>query len=329
MLLLLIIGLLSAATPASAQELSFRGSVIIQLARTIAAEARRTNQLPPAYQMPMENGHNMVITNANAFELLSRAIVVWKDTKALPQALAVQIHDLAGPAFDPQYEPKRDGLTFAVHYADIGLYAPFWLAKAEAPGHKLISAWNFESGYRLTAAQLLVAMAALIDEATKKNEFQPAVVIPLVRSPKSWLETGKPIVLAAPPPPKVEVVIMPSLTVSLNGIELADRGPIVLGKGLPPFCGLIRIDVTGTGPVSKVRLMLKNAELKTFDGAGPHTYLLNSLTLDDGVQTISVIAVDDREKTYAYIYSFTVMNGRASGFTPAEREERPVDAAPA
>lgn len=327
--LLLIIGMLFATISAFSQEIAFRDTDVIQLARLITLEARHGNQLPPSYTMTMLNAHPMVITNANAFELLARAIAAWKSAKTFPSQVSLLVDDLSGPAFDPKYEPKRDGLTFYVPLNDIGLYAPFWLAKAEAPGHKLLAAWNFESGYRLTAAQLLVAMAALIDETVKAKELPQAVMIPLVRSPQNWQETRMPVTVA--PEAAVTAVAMPAepaLQVKLNGIEMSERGPLVLGKGLPPFCGPIRIEVAGYGPIVSIRLMLDKDDVKTVDGVGPFFHALNSLLLTDGAHTLSAIATDTRGKTFAYIFSFTVMNGRAGGFTPAEPEEKVVDAVP-
>jgi len=305
------------------QDIAFSGRDIIQLAKTITAETSHSEQLPPAYQMTMTNGHTMIVTAPNAFELLTRAIIGWKTSKAFPTTITLQLLDLAGPTPDPQYEPKRAGLIIAVPTVDIGAYAPYWLQMAEAPGHKLPKAMTFETNYRLTAAQIILAMAKLIDETVRRTDFPSAIAIALVRSPEDWQDTHKPIVVAehvdAPPP-----LVSADLQLSLNSVELSEPGPMIQGAKLPPFCGNLRIVLTGYGPITAIRLLLDNDELRAYKTNGPHTYEIDTLPLDDGSHTISATAVDSAGKTYAYVFSFSIANGRKSGFNPAENADLTV-----
>lgn len=311
-----------------AQEISFHGSDVVQLAKTIAAEAARTNQLPAAYSLPMANGHTATITAPNAFELLVRATVGRNDnSKTFPAEISLQITDLTIPASDPRYEPEMDGIKIPVFTAEIDEKARYWQAIAEAPGHKLFTAMKFgvtqATTYRLTAAQIIVAMAVLIDDIMSEKKIPLAIAVPLVHSPSDWTDTSKPVVVGAvtagqadTPPP----LIQPDLRITVQGIELSERGPVPGDGQMAPFCGVIRIELTGYGPITKIRLLLDGVERKEYDGLGPNYFDLNTLTLTDGPHTLAATSIDADGKNYAYIFSFPIANGRESGFSPAETD---------
>lgn len=314
-----------------AQEIVFSGKEIINLSHAIAAEAARANQLPSAYQMTMANGHAMVVVAPSAFELLCRTLVTWRETKSFPNQVALKLLDITGPSFDPSIEPSRPGMLVAMPTTDFNVYTPRWLMLIEAPGHKLPSRTTFEAGYKLTAAQVLVAMATVIDETVKRGDLPDAVTVPLVSSPRNWLNTERPVSVAAQtteltnPQPQPDPEPRVDLSFAINDILLAENGPVLPAGGngpIPPFCGVVRIAMTGFGPVAQIRLILDSQELKTFRGVGPHLYELNTLPIPDGVHTISATATDAIGRTYAYVFSFTVQNGRQAGFTPAEVESK-------
>ena len=305
----------------TAQEISFSGRDIIQLAKTIVTETSRTDKLPSAYQMTMTNGHTMIVTAPTVFELLTRAIIAWKNSKAFPATVPVQLLDLTGPAPDPQYEPKRAGLVIAVPTVDIGTYAQAWLGMAEAPGHRLLKVMTFETKYQLTAAQIIVTEAKLIDDTVRRTEFPDAVAVPLVRSPEDWQDTHNPVAVVDHVDPPAQQLVEADLQLSLNGVELSERGPVLHnGEKLPPFCGNLRIVLTGFGHLTAIRLLLDNEELSSYKTNGPHTYEIDTVRLDDDTHTIAATAVDDTGKTYAYVFSFAVRNGRKSDFNPAPPE---------
>ncbi|MHB9022958.1 MAG: hypothetical protein ACYC7E_02120 [Armatimonadota bacterium] len=312
---------------APAQDIAFRGSDIVLLSGAIVKHARATNYLPSAYLLPMANGTQAKITAPNAFEVLVRAIIAWKKDGIFPESVSMQILDLNGPTLDPKWEPARDGLEFPVPTADIGNFAEYWLAMAMREGHKLLKGMTFETGYRLNAAQIIVAMATLIDETIQKKAFPSYVVIPMVHSPLNWLDIRNHIVVQSqqeivvkPPPP-----IRPDLRVILNAIDLTREAVPTPGKTLlPAFCGTLRIEITGNDPVASIRFVLDGKERQVFKGAGTHRVELNTLTLSDGTHTFAAIAFDQEGNKFPYIFSFPVQNGRISGFTPAEID-RPDD----
>ncbi len=294
------------------------------MAKKIAEVAAQTNQLPSAFGLPMANGHTMVITAPNAYELLCRTIVTWKDTKYFPDTVPLLLGNLAPPSPDPSIEPSQEGLRLAIFSEDLSTNAHAGLSLAESR-QQIISGMKFgeskSTSYYLTAAQLIVAMSVLIDDAvndfekTKLNKIPDVIVVPLVHSPVDWNDNRNPLDCSLPTEPPPPPVIQPSLNISIQGIDLNERAA---HGGPMSFCGAIRIELLGVGPIVKVRLLLDGVEKQVFDGLGPHVYDLNTLTLADGTYTFSVTATDTDGKLYSYIYSFTVANGRKSGFTPAD-----------
>ncbi len=184
----------------------------------------------------MTNGHNMIITAPNAFELFCRAIVAWKDTTHFPTITPLQLYDLSFPAPEAKSEPERDGDTIPVFSRDIGDKARIWLALAEAPGHKAFGVMKFgenpAAAYRLTVGQCTVAMAILIDETVKEFEVTHAdiiplaVEVPLVHSPTDWNDRNAPVPVLYDVPPPPPPPAQPSLTITMQGIPLSDREPM-------------------------------------------------------------------------------------------------------
>lgn len=323
-----ILGLLLLAAPVlRAQDLSFSDKGVQQLARAIAETATRTNQLPASFTLPMANGHSMVISAPNAFELFCRAIVTWKDTTHFPATMPLLLNDLTFPAPEAQSEPERDGESIPIFARDIGDKAHIWLALAEAPGHKMFNVMKFgeskSTAYRLTIGQIVVAMAVLIDqsvkdfETTHTDQIPLAIEVPLVHSPSDWNDRRTPLsALFDAPHVVAPVIVPPSLNITIEGIAFSDY-KLMQNQLATPFCGTIHIDVDGSGPVAKVRLLLDGEEKSVFDGGGSHSYDLNTLALEDGIYALSAVATDMNGKPYIYICSFTVANGRRCGFTPA------------
>jgi len=329
--LLLVSLVLFTSRTVSAQDTGFLGADVIQLARTITTECKRTGQLPSAYSLQMVNGGVMAISAANAFELLFRGIVNW-NRDGFPQTVDLLIPDLLGPSPNPRFEPSPGAQPKAMVVSEFG-YAAKQLLMYAQDKRKLLSSMKLSQYNDYATAQLVLAAATLITAATteeqiKKGTMPESIVVPPVRSPQSWNNIQNPVIV-----PAAKRRIIPRLLVTLNGINVEDSGGVgLIGKGsLGPFCGTLRLYITGQGPIAKVRILLDSAELKIFEGIGPHQMEISSPLLQDGAHTASVTAIDDEGSPHAYVFSFMVKNGRNSGFTPIERmiEDIEVDAIPA
>jgi len=308
---------------ARAQDIAFSGAEIINLAGTIVESTATADVLPSSYRMTMTNGHTMIITAPNAFELFCRAIIAWQQTGNFPAEVPLQIHDIKGPDYYADDEPKSPGQVVAVLTVDIGSYAGNMLTMTTDWNNTLPRSVIFLSKQKLSIAQFIVAMATLIDEAMKNKAIPRTFAIPLIRSPQYWLSTDRPVVVETRvkptplPPPEVD------LRISLNGVELSESGPVLQNwtGPIPPFCGVIRIEILGFGPVADVKLLLDSDTLHAYTGRGPHRFDLATLPLIDGMHTLVATATNLEGQTFTYAFSFTVQNGRRSGFTPAQATE--------
>ncbi|MHB9129610.1 MAG: hypothetical protein ACYDBB_00790 [Armatimonadota bacterium] len=332
-LTLFIVFLLILPRSVRAQEITFAGSTMFKLANAIATSASKTNAVPTGYKLKMENGAPMIINAANAFELLLRCTIEWSKGGEFPKSVPLMIDDLNGYSIDPRNEPGREGLQCAVSAAEIGTYSPVWLKMAEEPGHKILRAMTFENHIKLTGAQFLVAIATLMNEANRdRNRFPAAIVVPMVHSPANWLDTRQQIDLTKDEK-KVEdkpEVQLPQLRILLNGVDITRFDAAMISRNpLPPFCGTLRIEITGTGNIDRIRFILEDKEYAVLKGLGPHTLNINTLTLPDGVHTLSATAIDPKEMTYGYAFSYNVKNGREPGRSPMEHEDKDVQAVPA
>ena len=330
LLILISVAALLPLQEARAQDIAFSGTEIISLAKAIVAETSTSHQLPSSFQMTMVNGHTMVVTASNAFELLCRAIIAWRETTNFPGEVAIEMHNLKGPKYNEQDEPRTPGLLIAVPSVDIGTYAEPWLKVAAARGNTIPSMFTFESKQKMTPAQFIVGISTLIDETLKNKAMPVAIAMPMVRSPQDWLNTYKPLVVASKAEEANDTItdVEIALSISLNGMELTEAGPVLPNfKGpVPPFCGPIHIEMQGYGPVGDIHLLLDNTLLNDYRGIGPHHYELNTLPLADGLHTIAATATNSSGKTYAYIFSFMVQNGRRTGFTPAQISDATLEA---
>jgi len=303
-----------------AQEIAFSGAEIINLAGTIVEATSTADALPSAYQLTMTNGHTMIVTAPNAFELLCRAIIDWQKTTTFPAVVAIQLHDIKGPDYHADDEPKSPGQMAAVLTVEVGSNAENLLTMTTAAGNTLPRTVMFLSRQKLSIAQYIVSMATLVTETVKSGTVPRTFAIPLIRSPQDWLSTDRPVMVKSrvqpAPPPPVEV----DLRISLNDMELTESGPVLQDWNgpMPPFCGGIRIEILGFGPVADIQLLLDSNTLRAYQNHGPHRYELNTIPLADGQHTLVATAKNTEGKTYTYAFSFMVQNGRRSGFTPAQ-----------
>lgn len=319
------------APGASAQGFTFTGKDVLMLAKTIAMQANTSNKLPPAYVVPLNGKAPATIPASVAFEILAKAMILWQanspataenpypSVSAFPEQVTGVPWILKGPKYNEKNEPapeQRYGIPVAS--MDILAYAQTWVQIAQAQQNTISEALKFRAGYKLTAAQYLVAMAMLIDLSQQQRHVPATLLIPAVHSPQSWDDTRNPI-------PIIEPV---ALELTLNGIKIP-RGnyqlPDILNQ---PFCGTIPLAITTTGPVAQIRLLLDDTEVAQYAQAGAYTYPIDTMRLTDETHTLTVIVEDTGKSAYPVILSLAlkVRNGRVNGFTPAQLDASPTNA---
>lgn len=320
------------AQGAFAQGFTFAGKDVLMLAKTIAVQANTTNKLPPAYVMPLNGKTPATIPASVAFEILAKALILWQanspataaapypSISAFPEQVTGVPWILHGPKFNEKNEPAPDqryGIPSSA--ADIFSNASNWVQIAQVQQNTLPDALKFGAGYKLTAAQYLVAMAMLIDLSQQQRRVPDTFLVPAVHSPQSWDDTRTPL-------PIIEPV---SLELTLNGVTIP-RGNYQLPDMLnQPFCGAIPLAITATGPVARIRMLLDDTEVAQYPQAGTYTYTIDTMRLFDETHTLTVVVEDTGKSAYPVILSLAlkVRNGRVNGFTPAQLDSPPTQPA--
>ncbi|MEI7833753.1 MAG: hypothetical protein WCJ56_11225 [bacterium] len=178
--------------------IDFRGSDAILLANAIMRKARDTNSLYPAYSMPLyDNRTTKVITATQTFELLSRTLIAWYDNGVCPDKVTVTIPSIAPPGLQPLLEPAIDGDTHAVRseeiYACITKMLATIIPRTKMLPDSFVLGRSVQTQYKFTTAQLIVAMAAVLQNANESLELPRTVETPLVKSPNIWNALDNPL----------------------------------------------------------------------------------------------------------------------------------------
>ena len=216
-------------------DVNFRGSDAILLAKSIMLKVRDTHTLYPAYSMPLYNDRTVkIISAAQSFELLARTLVPWYETGACPDMVTITIPTVAPPALQPLLEPPTEGDTHAVRTEEIYLVVLKMLpiiAKMKTLPDSFVLGKTPQTQYKFTTAQMITAMAAVLQDANESMELPRTVEAPLVKSPKYWNVLDSPLAIKRPRPP-VETV-----TLQLPGIVPDNRGPVLpfVDESLPIY----------------------------------------------------------------------------------------------
>ncbi|HEY3375937.1 MAG TPA: hypothetical protein VGL77_00450 [Armatimonadota bacterium] len=310
---------------------TFSGGDVILLAHAIAAQAKTTYTISPAYVMPISGQNPAIVTAPVAFEILARALILWKDKNAFPDTITGVTWELHGPPYNEALEPAADRNSLIPALTiDLIKLTPNWLMIASAnEKHELPSSLVYEARYKLTAAQCLVAMAMLIDEANVERKIPETIAVPAVRSPKSWENRTAPISLMPMPSTPQKEVDPLSLRVTVNGIEIPKDGAPVPSALNQPFCGPIHIAISANGSVKKVELVIDGVPLRTYDKEGINGLTIDSLQYSDDTHMLSVILTTANDQRAPMVFALRICNGRSSGFTRATATRKNTEEAPA
>ncbi len=183
--------------------IDFHGSDAVLLANAIMRKARDTNSLYPAYTMPLyDDRTTKVITATLTFELLARTLISWYDDGVCPDKVTVTIPNIAPPGLQPLLEPTLDGDTHAVRseeiYACITKMLSTIIPRTKMLPDSFVLGRSVQTQYKFTTAQLIVAMAAVLEDANISLELPRTVETPLVRSPKIWNALDSPLPIKRP-----------------------------------------------------------------------------------------------------------------------------------
>lgn len=310
-----------------AQGIAFAGKDVILLAHTIAVQAESRYELPTAFRLPYGNQGTATITAPTAFEVLAKAVATWYPGAPFPNQVPGITMALKAPPIEPRYEPPQgQQRTKPVLTKDIASNA-----KPFSTLNPMPTSVNFGRSYTLTMAQYTVAMAMFIEQWALQREMPDSMAIPEIASPKNWDDASRPISLI----PEAPVQNPVTMKITINGIELprsdaTGNAPPIPDALTQPFCGQVRIAVTGGGPLESITVTLNGQTLISFDKPGTYGYTLDTLKLEDDTHWLAVTVTDKNGKSSYAILSLCVFNGREGTFSRAEdTEEQPVDVQPA
>jgi hypothetical protein len=298
--------------PLQAETFSYDGNTVGLLAVAISSQAATTGTFPTAYRVPDATGHLFDMPATIAFELLARAVMIWKPEAHFPTVIEGLTFNLQPPTYDAALEPAAgQPPTIPVLTKDI------------ADGAKIVNTGmilktiQFGGAYRLTAAQFTVAMAMFLSAWQATGRVPESLAIPTVHSPQNWTDVSNPLALV--PEKHIDPI---ALRVLINGIELP-HGDTPMPVGLTqPFTGTAGIALLGSGPITKITLALDGVELASFNSVGLHGYSLDTQHLTDDLHLLTITAHSSEADNppIAIVLSLVVKNGRAGAFTPAEKD---------
>jgi hypothetical protein len=177
--------------------------------------------------------------------------------------------------------------------------------------------WTQQNKEKLSAAQLIVAMAALISKRLDGTISQDdAYTIARISSPTNWEYLGNPYSLL----PTTPLVTPLALAVSLNDI-IPDIDASKDSSMFPqPFCDNISVHIDARGPVKHLSVLLDDKVITSFEGAGSFNTSIDTTNYTDALHHLIVTVSPSVEnvKPLTRSVSFSIFNGHAGDFTPAE-----------
>jgi len=288
----------------TATKLTFNRVMIQFLARDLVQSAELTNILPSAYQLKIDE-HSLTLSAIEVFELFAAVIDSWDKNKAFPESIPISF-SLRGPDFDQKLEPDANSRNpIPVITRDLLREAPLMIVDARSSNGKLPDLVIFESRQRLTAAQILFAIAKIIDVAGSTNLIPDSLSVARITSPKSWTDKTTAIEINIPKEP-----VPISFGVMLNGIPYNTNQ-----QGIVYINDLFVTLMINTGMVKSVSLLVDEKVVYTGSSTiPPYNAVINTLNLVDGVHVlkINITPGDMRISSAPVTIIFTVRNGKVA-----------------
>jgi|GEM_PF-1927214 len=285
-------------------KLTFNRVMIQFLARDLVQSAESNFILPSAYQLKIDE-HSLTLSAIEVFELFAAVIDSWDKNKAFPESVSMSF-SLRGPDFDQKLEPNANNRhPIPVITRDLLREAPLMISDARSSNGKLPDLIMFESNQKLTAAQILFAIAKIIDVAGSTNHIPDSLSVAKITSPKSWTDKTGAIEINIPREP-----VPINFGVMLNGIPYnKDQQDLVYINDL-----FVTIMIN-SGMVKGVSLLIDEKVIYTSSSSiPPYHAVVNTLNLEDGIHTltINIIPGDMRIASTPVTIMLTVRNGKVA-----------------
>jgi len=321
-ILTLITIMLCATLNAGAQEFSVTGDTVALLANAIVSEADAHYRIPAAYIIPLgAKGTSATITLSGVCEIFARTLLVWGTNGGpFPKRVNGITFTWHPPSQQhPELEPPVDArsrIPIMAQYTQFAAVGTVRMAETD-PDITIPFSWTQQNKEKLTTAQLIVAMAALINKRLD-GTLNDAYTIARISSPLDWESTANPYSLLQLTPRIIPI----ALRVSLNSIQ-----PLPLpdpawetGAFAKPFCDTLSLNIDASGPIKRITVLLDGKFLVSFDGGGLFGKSIDSLNYQDGrhVLTLTASPGDNSSKAVILTIPFQIFNGHAGDFSPAQ-----------
>ena len=326
-LTLITLVILGTAVRGGAQQFAVTGDTVALLAKAVVTEADANFRIPASYNIPLgENGatSTATITLSGVCEIFARTLTVWGTIGGpFPRHISGLTFTWRPPAQPhPELEPPAEQharIPIMAQYTQFAAEGNVRMAETD-PALTMPFSWTQQNKEKLTTAQLIVAMAALIgkrlDGTLKLND---AYTIARVSSPDNWEDISAPYSLLATAPRVTPI----TLRVSFNGVYASlvrDASNDTADPFPQPFCDTISLHIDAAGPLKRVLVLLDGKLLATFDGKGGFDKSIDTLNYTDArhILTATALPTSAAGKPITMTIPFRILNGRRSDFTPAE-----------
>src|SRR5574340_1792276 len=173
-----------APIPSSAEA---SGESVVELAQFISNYLGDAGQLPDLMQVRTQAGKLRVLSAAEAFALVARAVGLWRDYEEMPETVPIAPAEVAAPDIDAGDVPEgavdqESGDEISTEgFLDQTAATVRWIDQL---GKVPTAVWV--EGTRLSAAQYMAGLAICLEYAYENGELEDTVILPFYAPPKTW-----------------------------------------------------------------------------------------------------------------------------------------------
>jgi hypothetical protein len=176
-----------AEAPAAAPNSVAAGDSVVELAQFISTYVSDTGQLPDLVQVRTQSGNLRVLSAAEAFVLIARAVDLWRANEEMPETVPMAPAEVTRPDIDPEDVPQgavdvESGQEIPTEgFLEQTAATVRWVDQLQ----KVPTAVWVE-GTRLSAAQYMAGLAICLEYAYEQGELEDTVFLPAYAPPSTW-----------------------------------------------------------------------------------------------------------------------------------------------
>lgn len=163
------------------------GDSVVELAEFISTYVSNTGQLPDLVQVRTQSGNLRVLSAAEAFVLIPRAVDLWRTYEEMPETVPIAPAEVTRPDIDPEDVPQgavdvESGQEIPTEgFLEQTAATVRWIDQLQ----KVPTAVWVE-GTRLSAAQYMAGLAICLEYAYESGELEDTIFLPAYVPPSTW-----------------------------------------------------------------------------------------------------------------------------------------------